>query len=274
MAAPRRGRRTGADDAAGSAGDGVRRARGPAGDHRSVHHDPVPDRLRRVRPVADSRARSGLVAGADDRGDDPADRRLERQSRARDRAGVDARADRRGDHDHGGDREARVRRRPALQADADRLHERPRADDPDRAAPEAVRVLRRRERADQRGPRIRGRAHLGRCRRRRRRDRTGQPRGDPGASGAGCRGSPACWLRWSPRSRHRRCSISADHGVSLVGDAPEGVSAADRAQPDLRSSAAGRGSGWGSRSSRSPTRSRQPRRSPLAPGRRSTATAR
>ena len=70
-----------------------------------------------------------------------------------------------------GDREARVRRRSALQADADRLHERPRADDPDRAAAEAVRLLDRRQRPDQRGARVRQWARLGRGRRRRGRGR-------------------------------------------------------------------------------------------------------
>ena len=59
------------------------------------------------------------------------------------------------DHDRRRHRKARVRRRPAVQADADRLHERTRPDDPRRTATEAVRVLGRRQRADQRGASVR-----------------------------------------------------------------------------------------------------------------------
>ena len=51
--------------------------------------------------------------------------------------------------------QARLHRRPAVEADADRLHERTRADDPGRPAPEAVRLLGRRRRLH---PRARGRS--------------------------------------------------------------------------------------------------------------------
>ena len=52
------------DDAARPAGHGVRRARRPAGDHRALHVDPVPARLRGLRPVADPGAGTGLLARA------------------------------------------------------------------------------------------------------------------------------------------------------------------------------------------------------------------
>ena len=69
-------RRARADHAPDPAGHGLRRARGPARDHRALHLDPVPHRLRAVRAVADPGARPRLVARPDDRGDDPAaDRR-------------------------------------------------------------------------------------------------------------------------------------------------------------------------------------------------------
>ena len=48
-----------------------------------------------------------------------------RRPRAGDRAGVGSRAHGRGDHDLGECGEARLHRRPDLQADDDRLHERP-----------------------------------------------------------------------------------------------------------------------------------------------------
>ena len=63
-------------------------------------------------------------------------------------------ADGRGDDDGGRRRQARLHRRPAVQADPDRLHERPRADHPGQPAAEAVRVLGRRRRADRRGGRF------------------------------------------------------------------------------------------------------------------------
>ena len=123
----------------------------------------------------------------------------------------------------GGVAQARVRRRPALEADADRLHERARADDPRRAAAEAVRVLGRRRRADRRGARrsstgsppgeaVGAAVGVG----------VGQPGADPGPRGAGCRGSPACSSRSSSRSPRRRRFDLADHGVSLVGTLPQG----------------------------------------------------
>ena len=45
------------------------------------------------------------------------------------------------DHDRGRRGQARLRRRPDLQADHDRLHERPGRHDPDRPAAEALRLL-------------------------------------------------------------------------------------------------------------------------------------
>ena len=230
--------------------------------------DPVPARLRGVRAVADPRARPGLVAGADDRGDDPADRRRERRPGARGRAGVDARADGRRDHDRRRGRAARLRRRPALEADADRLHERPRADDPRRPAAEAVRVLGRRRRADRRGARRSSTAS-------RRATRSAPPSRsacvslarDPRPRARGCRRSPACSSRSSSRSRRRPLLDLGDHGVSLVGTLPAGLPAAHAARAPVSDlAAAASPARSASRSSRSPTRSRRRRRSPRARG--------
>ena len=139
--APRRGRRAGADNAAGAQGMAYAELAGLPGDHGALHECPLPGRLRRVRSFKDPGAGSRLVIGPDDRGDDPADRRGRRQPERRDRVRVDARAARRRDHDRRRNREARLRCRPAVQADADRLHERSRADDPRRPVTEAVRLL-------------------------------------------------------------------------------------------------------------------------------------
>ena len=122
-----------------------------------------------LRPLTDPRARARFVARPDDRGDDRAAVVGRRRSCAGDRARFDAGADRRRGHDPRGRREARLRGGPALEADADRLHERARAHDPDRPAAEAVRLLGRRGRPDRRGGRVpRGRG--------RRRDRGGGAR--------------------------------------------------------------------------------------------------
>src|SRR5690242_15561577 len=87
-----RRRRDRAQHAAGAAGHGVRRAGGPAADHRPVHLHLVPARLRGVRPVADPGAGPGLLARTDDRRDDPAAGRRQRRPQASHRARVDARA--------------------------------------------------------------------------------------------------------------------------------------------------------------------------------------
>ena len=71
----------------------------------------------------------------------------------RGRLRVHAGAHRRRAHAHRRRRWPRVHRRPALQADPDRLHERPRPDDLRRPAAEAVRVLDRRGRAHRPRPR-------------------------------------------------------------------------------------------------------------------------
>ena len=69
----------------------------------------------------------------------------------RDRAGRDAGAARRAHRDRARARQARLRRRPALERGAGRLHERPRHHDHRRPAAEAVRLLDRRRRLRRRG---------------------------------------------------------------------------------------------------------------------------
>ena len=71
-----------------------------------------------------------------------------------------------------------------------------------------------------------------------------------------------------------RCSTSADHGVSLVGTLPQGLPAADGPAARSRTFRCWSPARSASRWSRSPTRSRPPRRSPPAPAKRSTGTGR
>ena len=77
------------------------------------------------------------------------------------RARVAARRARRRRHGRRRAGQVRLRRRPAVEADPDRLHERAGADHHRRPAAQAVRVLRRRRRADRRGARafVSGLAH-------------------------------------------------------------------------------------------------------------------
>ena len=97
-----RRRRAGAVRPARAAGHGVRGAgRAPAG-HRAVHLDPVPDRLRDLRPVPGAGARSGLRSRVDDRGHDPAAAAGRRRSGPSRRARLAAGGLRR--RDHGGRR--------------------------------------------------------------------------------------------------------------------------------------------------------------------------
>ena len=170
LAVEGRRRRAGAHGPARAAGHGLRRARGPAGGHRPLHLDPVPARLRRLRTLADPGAGAGLVAGTDDRRDDPAPDGRRRRPGHRDRTGIDPRPHGGPGHDPGRCRQAGDGRGPALEADPDRLHERPRPDHRHRSAPQAVRVLRRRGRSRRRAP---GLPQW--CRRRR--DRAGGARG-------------------------------------------------------------------------------------------------
>ena len=118
-------------------------------------------------------------------------------------------------------RKARIRRRPALKTDADRLHERPRADDPRRTTPQALWLLDRRGRLDRRGPRVRARA----------RQRPSCRRGRRGRSVQRCRDSrPGRWLPRVPAilvavvAAIAATSVFnlAEHGVSLVGTLPKG----------------------------------------------------
>ena len=177
----------------------------------------------------------------------------ERRPRARRRARVDAGADGRGDHDRRRRRAARLRRRPALQADADRLHERPGADDPRRPAAEAVRVLGRRRRPDRRGARLRRRACVdGEAVGAARRGRPGQPRADPRRSAAWLPRIPGVLVAVVVAIAAAGALDLGDHGVSLVGTLPQGFPPlhAARARPSDLPLLRGRRR-WASRSSRS-----------------------
>ena len=134
-------RRARPDRLARAAGHGLRGTRRSSADHRSLHIHPLSDRVRVGGAIEDPGSRPRLIARPDDRRDDPSARRGERRSSESGHARVDARAPRRRDHAAGRRCEARVHRGPPLEADADRLHERPRSDDPRRPAPEAVRVF-------------------------------------------------------------------------------------------------------------------------------------
>ena len=193
---------TGPDRAARAAGDGVRRAGWPAADHRAVHDHPVSHRLRGLRALPGPGAGSGLVAGTDDRGDGhPVGCRAGRSGAGRCLrlvAGVD------GGRDHPARRglQARVRGRAPVQADADRVHERPGADHRGGPAAEALRLLGRRRWPDRRGGRVRASG----CRRRHRGRGPDGRRGVPGPDS----GLPACTPPRSGRpgcrgARHRGC---------------------------------------------------------------------
>ena len=176
-------------------------------------------------PSQDPRARPGLVARADDRRDDPAAHRRDGDPAARGGAGLDARALRRARSCcWPGVGQARVRRRPAVEADADRLHERPRPDDPRRPAAEAVRILGRRRRASSTSSRVRatgvadgetvaaalavGIARAGR---------------DPGAAAAAAEGSRRCSSPSCCRSRvGQRRSTSAAGRLASSASLPQG----------------------------------------------------
>ena len=270
VVAQRRRRGPRADRAARAAGHGVRGARRAPTDHRaSTPRSSASSRYAIFGPSKILVLGPGLVARADDRGDaHPAGRRRAATRSGRSRWRRRSRCSSAPSSRVAGHRQARLRRRPDLEADDHRLHERPGAHDPRRPAPEALRVLGRRRRLPRR------------------------------AHGASSRGWPTA-RRWAPRSRSacsgwslivgpaalaaRRCpgvlvavvlSIAAaavfdlaDHGVSLVGVLPAGLPAVHPARrrvlrPRPRWSAARSAS----RSSRSPTRSPPRRRSRPARG--------
>ena len=152
---PGGGGRAGRDP--GAAGNGLRGARRPAGGHRPLYDDRLPGRLRPLRAFARPGARARLL-------DLPPDPRLDHAPAGRrrpgvgDRPGGHARDLRRPDRDRPRPRQARVRRRPALQRGAGRLHERPRDHDHRRTAAEAVRLLDRRRLLPLRAEGVRGRS--------------------------------------------------------------------------------------------------------------------
>ena len=209
LAAQGSGRGPGPGHAPGAAGDGVCRACRAAADHRPLHLDPVSGRVRDLRPVEDPRARAGLVARADDRRHDPSSAGRERRPEACGRARLDACADRGGDHGARWSRQARIRRRPALEADHDRVHERTRADDPRRSAAEAVRVLGRRRRLHPRAEGVRQGSRPRRDGAGRARGRRVRPRADRRAAAGAAEGSGGPGRRWSSRSWRRTCSTSS-----------------------------------------------------------------
>ena len=139
LAGQGRRRRPRAVRAARAAGHGLRRAGRAAAGHRPVHLDPLPARVRGLRAVAGPRARPGLLARADDRRHhrarccSPAATRPGPSRWPRCSALLVGRR-----HDGRGARHVRLRRRPALQADPDRLHERPGADHRRRPAAQAA----------------------------------------------------------------------------------------------------------------------------------------
>jgi hypothetical protein len=116
------------DRAAGATGNGVRGTGRAAADHRAVHIDPVLGRLRGVRPVQGVGAGPRFIVGADDRGVRDSAGRGQRRPRQGGGLRLDARPDGRGGDGARRCFQARVRRRPAVQTDADRVHERVGAD--------------------------------------------------------------------------------------------------------------------------------------------------
>ena len=231
-------------------------------------------RLCGVRPVADPGAGPGFLAGADDRGDDPAADSRRRRRQAGGRAGLDARDHGRRDHDRGGRGQARLHRRPDLQADDDRLHERPGADHPGRPAAQAVRVQGRGRRPDRRGHRLRQGAGPRRGGGRRGRGRDRRDRADPGAAAVAAEGPGGADHGGGSRSPRRRSSAWPTTVSAWSGCCPR-----DSRRSPSRTSAcpiSGRCSPgrWGSPWCPWPTRSPPRRRSRPAPGRRSAATAR
>jgi hypothetical protein len=125
--------------------------------HRALHDDRLPGRLRHLRPEPRARAGPRLVGVAPDlRRHHPAARRRRRPCRG-DRVGRHARRARRCHRDRPRIGQARLRRRPALQGGAGRLHERAGDHDHRRPAPEALRVLHRRRRLRRRDPAVRDR---------------------------------------------------------------------------------------------------------------------
>ncbi len=149
-------------------GHGLRRARRPASGHRPLHVDRVPRGLRDLRPVARAGPRSRLLGVAADLRRDHTAPGDERPGK-RDRAGGDAGPAGRSHRDRPRARQARVRRRPAVERGAGRLHERPRDHHHRGAAAEAVRLLHRRRRLRRRAARVvrAPRRHQGRRARRR-----------------------------------------------------------------------------------------------------------
>ena len=137
--------------------------------------------------------------------------------------------------------EARVHRGPAVQADADRLHEWARADDPGRAAAEALRLLDRRGRTHRRGAGVRQRACVGRRRGRRRCRGGGQPRADP-APPALAAPHPRRAGRGRRRDRRDRGARPLRPRGLARRDPARGAALPHLAEPGVRSPAPGCGS--------------------------------
>ena len=225
-------RRAGADRAAGPAGHGLRRARRAC--RRSPGSTPRSSACvgyALFGPSQDPRARTGLVARAHDRRHDPPARRRRTGTRQRAVALASALALMVGAiMTVGRRRQARLRRRPDLQADDDRLHERAGGHDPRRPAAQALRLLGRRRRAS--SPRPPGSSE-------------GLADGETVAAAlaVGLLGLvlilvlqrllpkvPACSSPSWSRSRGRRAFDLADHGVVARRPAAPGLPAVHRAR--------------------------------------------
>ena len=127
------------------AGHGLRRARRAAPGHRPLHHDRLPRRLRadgpsRILVLGPDSSVSPLIFAA------IMPLVVTRRSVHGDRARRDDGRDGRADPDRPGCRQARLRRRPAVEGGPGRVHERAGHHDLRRAAPQAVRLLHRRRR--------------------------------------------------------------------------------------------------------------------------------
>ena len=116
--------RAGLDGHSRAPRDGLCRTGWTATHHRPLHLYPLPRRVCRTRAISHPCARTRLVTGSDDRRHDPPPGGCERKPCPRRGTGINA-GHPGGCHDDPGRcGKVGLRRRPALQADPDRLHDR------------------------------------------------------------------------------------------------------------------------------------------------------